>query len=332
MADHPIDLVMPWLDDRDPAWRKERGVYSEKKDEDQVELFRDWELLRYWFRGVEKALPWIHKVHFLTWGHLPPWLDTEHPKLNIVRHEDFIPKTYRPTFSSIPISLNIHRIPGLSEQFIYTNDDFYFLAEVKQEEYFQNGLPCDCLCAQPITEVDAKGFGHILWSNIDALNEFFDMHECMQAHPDKWFSPEYPQAVLDTNLWAQRLRRFPGFKNPHLPTPMLKSTFETVWEKAHDRMHHSSLHKFRALDDCNEWLMRYWQFAEGEFIPYLRKGGRSMEISSPEEELRETLLSSKYRVICLNEGGKNVNFEQRKVYLKELFEIVFPEMSSYEKF
>ena len=113
---------------------------------------------------------------------------------------------------------------------------------------------------------------------------------------------------------------------------MLRSTFETVWEKAHDRLHHSSLHKFRALDDCTEWLMRYWQFAEGDFTPYVRKGGRAMKISSPEEELRETLLSSKYRVICLNEGVKKVNFEARKEYLKELFEIVFPEMSSYEKF
>lgn len=331
MAEAPIDLVMPWLDDQDPAWREQRRACLGNKKEEQT-LIRDWGLLRYWFRGVERALPWIRRVHFITWGHLPPWLNTDHPRLHIVRHEDYIPERYRPTFSSIPISLNVHRIPGLAEQFVYANDDFYFLAPMEPEEYFRDGLPCDCLCVRPITEVDAKGFGHLLWNNLEILNEHFDLQECLQAHEDKWFSPEYPEEVLAANQWAKNLKRFPGFLDPHLPLPMLKSTFEEVWAQAHDSLHRSSLHKFRSFEDCFDWLMRYWQFAKGRFTPYVRTGGRSMTIGGPEEDLRDALLSGQYRVVCLNEGQEKVDFPRRKEYLRELFDIIFPEMSSFERF
>ena len=174
-----IDLICPWLDEKDPAWQQERNQYASPELYNSECMFREWELMRYWFRGVERALPWIRKVHFVTWGHLPPWLNTEHPKLNIVRHEEFIPKAYLPTFNSIVISVNIHRIPGLAEQFIYTNDDFYFLDRVTPEEYFQNGLPCDQLHIKPITEVCTDNFGYILWNNISCLNEHFDLQTCM---------------------------------------------------------------------------------------------------------------------------------------------------------
>ena len=111
-----IDLVCPWVDGSDPAWQQDRQRYVPAELQSGVLMYRDWQLMRYWFRGVERALPWIRKVHFVTWGHLPPWLNTEHPKLHVVRHDEFIPRAYLPTFSSSAIMLNIHRIPGLAEQ------------------------------------------------------------------------------------------------------------------------------------------------------------------------------------------------------------------------
>ena len=74
-----IDLVCPWVDGNDPAWQQERQRYASPEMQSGVVMFRDWDLMRYWFRGVEKALPWIRTVHFVTWGHLPPWLNTAHP-------------------------------------------------------------------------------------------------------------------------------------------------------------------------------------------------------------------------------------------------------------
>ena len=82
--------------------------------------------LQYWFRGVGKFAPWVNRIHFITYGHLPPWLNVDHPKINIVRHTDYIPKKYLPTFNSHVIELNIHRIEGLANCFVYFNDDTFY--------------------------------------------------------------------------------------------------------------------------------------------------------------------------------------------------------------
>ena len=93
-----IDFVITWVDGQDEAWRREKARYvsDSKKVDAGEERYRDWELLKFWFRGVEKFAPWVRKVHFITWGHLPKWLDTNHPRLHIVRHEDYIPQEFLP--------------------------------------------------------------------------------------------------------------------------------------------------------------------------------------------------------------------------------------------
>ena len=326
-----IDLVCPWVDGNDPAWQQERQCYASPGLQSGVNMFRDWDLMRYWFRGVEKALSWIHAVHFVTWGHLPVWLNTAHPKLHIVRHDAFMPKAYLPTFSSSAIMLNVHRIPGLAEQFILSNDDCFFLDRAAPEEYFQSGLPCDCLHILPITEVCTDNFGHTLWNNISCLNEHFDLQSCRTEHWEKWFANCYSNKVNADNQLAASLRHFPGFDCPHLPQPYLKSTFSAVWEKARPRLHYASRQKFRTWSDHTEWLMRYWQLASGQFVPYVRRGGRVIALDKSQEEIKETVLSTENRVICLNESDQAVDFISRRDYLKKLFERVFPQRSAFEK-
>ena len=286
--------------------------------------------MRYWFRGVERALPWIRKVHFVTWGHLPAWLNTEHPKLHVVRHDVFMPKAYAPTFSSSAIMLNIHRIPDLAEEFILSNDDFFFLDRMKPSDYFQSALPCDCLHVRPITEACTDAFGHILWNNISCISEQFDYQSCLAQHREKWFHPCYSEEVLADNRRMEKMRHFPGFANPHLPQPFLKSTFEQVWEKAHARLHYASKQKFRTWSDHTEWLMRDWQLATGKFTPYMRRG-KYIALDAPKEELKKALLSTKHPIVCLNEGEKEVDFLSRRSYVQALFQRVLPEKSAFEK-
>ena len=148
-----IDVVVLWVDGNDPAWQAEKQKYSGKKTDDNnaAHRFRDWGLMQYWFRGIETFLPWVRKVHFVTWGHLPPFLNTDQPKLHIVRHEDYMPKDALPTFSSRALEANIHRIPGLAEHFIYCNDDMFFTRPLKAEQFFdeKTGLPRAQFCELP---------------------------------------------------------------------------------------------------------------------------------------------------------------------------------------
>ena len=111
-----IDFVLLWVDGDDPAWR-EAFLNARKaagRDADLSAIrFRDWQTLPYWFRAVERFAPWVRRIHLITWGHLPAWLDTSHPKLHIVRHEEYLPGEYLPSFNSNTLELNIARIEGL---------------------------------------------------------------------------------------------------------------------------------------------------------------------------------------------------------------------------
>ena len=71
-----IDFVVLWVDGNDPEWRAEKAKYqgAVTDDSNSVNRFRDWGLMPYWFRAVEKFTPWVHKIHFVTCGHVPEFL------------------------------------------------------------------------------------------------------------------------------------------------------------------------------------------------------------------------------------------------------------------
>lgn len=95
--DEEIDLVLPWVDGNDPKWKEDKAKYDNRNlaslDE---ERYRELGLLKFVFRGIEQNLPWIRKIHIITYGHLPKWLNTNCEKLNIVNHKDFIVSNQSP--------------------------------------------------------------------------------------------------------------------------------------------------------------------------------------------------------------------------------------------
>ncbi|HWK98682.1 MAG TPA: stealth family protein, partial [Parapedobacter sp.] len=142
-----IDFVVTWVDMNDPKWQKDFAAYSGKIDNKKNEVtearFRDHGLLKYWFRGVDKFAPWVRNIHFVTCGQQPDWLDTSHPKLRMVNHEDYIPKQFLPCFNSSLIEIYLHRIPGLAEHFVYFNDDFFIIDHLQKSRFFTDGIPND---------------------------------------------------------------------------------------------------------------------------------------------------------------------------------------------
>jgi len=117
-----IDFVVTWLDSNDFEWKKEYEFYkvNDKGDKSKAR-FRDMNFFQYWFRAVEKYAPWVNKVFLITNGKFPDWINKNNPKLVLVKHEDYIPKEFLPTFNSITIELHMHKIKGLSEHFVYFN-------------------------------------------------------------------------------------------------------------------------------------------------------------------------------------------------------------------
>lgn len=326
-----IDFVMIWVDGNDPAWQAEKSKYDQtnKKGDSSVVRYRSWDNLQYWFRGVEKFAPWVNRIHFVTWGHIPEWLDTSNPKLNIVKHEDYIPKEYLPTFSANTIELNLHRIEGLAEQFVFFNDDMFITKPVSEEDFFKNGIPCDTFGLN-IIMFNKGTAGFFNANDVELINSNFKKSEVYARDKRKWFDRNNGLKTIIRTMCLMPWDWFAGFFYDHLPAAYLKSTFEKVWEAEEEVLEATCRDKFRNKTNVNQWLMKYWQFAEGNYIPS-KPLGKCFHIEENNfQEAYEAVRTAKYKLTCVNDTPKTSDFEDKKYKLIEAFEKILSDKSSFE--
>ena len=332
----PIDFVVTWVDGNDPAWRAEKAKYDPSYTKGNSDArYREWNQFMYWFRAVEKYAPWVRYVHLVTWGHLPPWLNTNHPKLKIVNHKDYIPAEFLPTFSSIPIELNIHRIPDLSEYFIYFNDDIYLSSPVTPEDFFSDGNPKHCAIAEPVRNYRYNGpFAHQQFSDMGLINSCFDLCASIERHPELWFSKRYGHKRM-YNRFAYQSAYLPGMMFTHLGTPYRKSTLKKIWQECHAELDDTCKHRFRTPMDYMHQVFSLWEIMSGSFVPVEEDyyGIKFGTLSKGTKRIETAFGSQKYRMICLNDSVDVTedNFPDIKAELDRILERTFPEQSSFEK-
>ena len=335
-----IDIVMIWVDGADPEWRKEKNKYQAQElgisNVDASEgRYKDWDNLRYWFRGVEKFAPWVHKVYFVTCGHVPEWLNLDCEKLVHVKHSDYIPEKYLPTFSSHPIELNLHRIKGLSERFIYFNDDMFLIRPVNKGLFFQGMKPVHPARIHGVLPRNDGGvMPHIYVNMISALNRHFDFHKCLKSNMKKWFNP-FAVGMRDVigNIYNANYEQFPGIGNEHLPVPILKKTIEKVWQDEYQLLDETCSHRFRNERDVSHYMFRYWQLAGGNFVPIKEsKLGVKITIQAENKRLLDIIENQRYPMVCLNDMGRTTDeeFEREKNRFIQAFEKILPEKSGFE--
>lgn len=332
-----IDFVITWVDGNDPAWQEEKmktlNPEGTANIDDRKERYRDWDNLRYWFRGVEKYAPWIRKIHFVTWGHIPKWLNTEHPKLNIVRHEDFILEKFRPTFNSHTIEWNLHRIPDLSEQFVYFNDDMFLLKPITVRDFFRNGKPVDMLALQPdVANVQDPVMPYIYLNNVMLLAKYFDKRDNIKKQPGAYFHLGYPPMYFFYNILELAFPRFTGFYTVHGPSPLKKSTYQKMWELEPELLTNVCSHSFRHKEDVNQYVLREYQKLTGDFIPENVQGFCGYyNIEEKNDRLTKAITGHKKKIICINDSNDEVDFEKVKKEINTAFEQILPEKSLFEK-
>lgn len=328
-----IDFVIAWVDGSDPAWCAERVKYdpNAKDAKHLAERYRDWDNLQYWFRAVETYAPWVHKVYFVTWGHVPAWLNPDCEKLVIVNHKDFIPAEYLPTFNANTIELNFHRIPGLSEYFVFFNDDMFLTRPVKPEDFFRNGLPRDELI-QDAVRFTPNSIGHLIGSDLALLNKHFDKKQLRRQPVTHLMNPGYGLLNLYRNLVLTIWPYYTGFYCSHICASYLKSTLEKVWELEPEVLHKTCLCRTRGASNVNQYLFKFWQLAEGRFAPRSVKFGRAFHLTDQfDEALADAIENSRYSTVCINDTELVSNFEAQKERVKALFQKKLPKKSSFEK-
>ena len=328
-----IDFIITWVDMADPEWRKEFDEYSGRTRNEKNGVsdarFRDSGFLKYWFRGVEKFAPWVRNIYLVTSGQRPDWLDLSNPRIHLVAHKDIIPEKFLPTYNSVVIERYLHRIPGLADRFVYFNDDFYIIDNIKPERFFYNGLPRDIAVFQ-YNPSWSQWYKRIK-NNIRLINKHFDKKEVIRRDYDKWFCKDYGSKARWNRLlsWYDK---FITLRTPHNAQPYLKATFEEVWDAEGEELAKTSVNRFRASDDYTPELFRTWQICRGNFEPYNTYSDTKMfPLMIRSRQAVEAIKNQSYSLVCLNDNIHIKNYSEVMESIRQAFEKILPNKSAFEK-
>ncbi|XP_060603821.1 N-acetylglucosamine-1-phosphotransferase subunits alpha/beta-like [Ruditapes philippinarum] len=249
-----VDVVYTWVNGSDPAFIKDFQMMMKMQNKAKPEVlalnrYNDWGTLKYSMRSVEKNAPWIRHIYLLTNGQVPDWLDLNSPRISIVTHADiFTNKSDLPAFTSPAIESHIHRIQGLSNRFLYMNDDIILPTKVYMSDFYterdgyklrfieerlehcnkvcasnsvNNGI-CEANCTSPSCEFDGddcKGIANIpLYMGSD--KEFmYDSWGGSLRHthfllnkmfgPKDRYIPEHAAHMFDKDVLSKLVESFP---------------------------------------------------------------------------------------------------------------------------
>ena len=296
--------------------------------------YRDNGFLKYWFRGVEAFAPWVNHVFFITCDQHPKWLNTKHPKLICINHKDYIPDIFLPTFNANTIEMNLHRIHGLSEHFVYFNDDMFLVKPISEDFFFREGKPVlDTKIIYPPSD-SIHNFERLLFNDFKLVNSTFNPVSSVLSNNDKWFniSALGLKRVLANLLLFIVVRKLPVSTYGHLALPHLKSTFKEVWEHHSVLLSESSSYKFRSDSQVNQWLLCAWNQAKGTFYPTHRNRIGSCFIYNDDnlKAIKEFIELLPTPLLCLNETEIGGISDSTTSCVSKEFDALLPNKSSFE--
>jgi len=135
MPDAAIDIIYTWVDDSWPGYHEQLGRYAGNKHDRNPNRTRDnLDLLKYSLRSLVAHCPWVGRIHLVTAEpQIPAWLNTAADSLVLIHHQAILEQL--PTFNSFAILSALYRTQGLSERFLYIEDDMLFGAPVMVEDF-----------------------------------------------------------------------------------------------------------------------------------------------------------------------------------------------------
>jgi hypothetical protein len=131
----PVDVVVTWVDGNDPIWHQEYSKYNDTPIDQ--ERFVDVDELYYCLKSIESYLPWVRHTFLVTMRPQQPKYLEDFPNVQVIHHDQIYSNTgWLPTFNSQSIETQLANIPGLSEHFIYFNDDVFIGKPLSKKFFF----------------------------------------------------------------------------------------------------------------------------------------------------------------------------------------------------
>jgi hypothetical protein len=327
-----IDFVVTWVDSSDPNWQRDFANY--KPDVLPIGRFRDMGTLQYMFRSFELFTPWVRKIHFVTYGHTPSWLNINHPKINIVRHEDILPKNALPTFSSCPVELAFGNINDLSEKFVYFNDDMFMITPTTEDRFFSRNLPKDFFQVRILFQDEL--FSHKIHKQMSLIARSFEMKDVFTRRMiPKVFNLRYGiVANVRTFLSLILSRTLSCFALYHHPQPHLRINIQEAYDEYSDDICVTQRQRFKEYDSISAYTYRFWGLINGRFIPYRVRDALYKTISSKTDidDAIEQAGKRQYRFVCFNDADTltEVEYSYFKKRVGGFLHEFLPEPCSFE--
>lgn len=311
-----IDLVYLWVNGNDPAWVARRNACIGKptdKQENCDARYADSGELKYSLRSVEKYAPWIRKIFIVTDHQVPEWLDTTNPRVQIVDHTEIMPAECLPCYNSALIEHFLHRIPGLSEHFLYANDDMYINRPVTPENFFATD-------GMPIIYMFRKRFRKQALSLL-----FFVRGKLLKKVPNL-----NVLAISNASLLVEKkYGKYYGHKPHHNIDAYQKSTFEHVEQMFAEELKSMYPHHMRSPKDIQRCLYSYVDLAEGRGHLRFVSQEHSFRIHVNHRDLYGDFERLHPVFFCMNDTEHATDDDRR--YSIAFLNRLFPEKSLFEK-
>lgn len=340
-----IDFVIPWVDPTDIEWQNaKKQCRREHSGDDSSKYYKDLETLKYVFRSIELNCPWYNKIYLITCGHLPKWLNLQHPNVILVTHDElYFDNKDLPTFNSQSIEMNLPNLKGVSEHFIYLNDDFIIMNKTTEDRFFVNSKPVDFLSHGWLKR--GKLFqtlnGHKPWNSAlnNCLRLINDKFSPVSLSFDTAFHQSYSLKTKLSNFLSINLyKKILWLEHWHHPQPYLLSEMKKVHREFSKEMSVCSKNKFRSDNDLLQYIYRYWNLASDNFTPYKHNDGYVLKINDY-ESLRSGLSHIKkhnnLNFVCFNDQmtdqASEKEFDSIKSTLLAYLKYELPKKSTFEK-
>ncbi|AUZ60633.1 Exopolysaccharide phosphotransferase [Pseudomonas sp. XWY-1] len=298
-----IDAVYTWVNHADTTWQ---SLWKESFPEQPFDpdRYTSNDELRYSLRSLNKYAPWLNRIHIVSNCSKPTWL-VDDSRINWVTHEAIFPdKSALPTFNSHAIEACLHRIPGLTEKFIYLNDDF--------------------ILSQPCLPVD-------FFDETGRSVTYFEPYGMVSGIPTAE-APDY--LIAANNVRALLAKDFPHYNartlHRHVPYCLKKSVMAEIESKYPSAFTKTRLSKLRSEQDVNITSFFYHHYAQltGQAV----KSDASGLIVRPNNI--SAIISKdafKYKFLCFNDGNGSADDTNYKEMTKKFFELRLSHRAPWER-
>jgi hypothetical protein len=307
-VEFPIDAVYTWVDGADPVWRGrfDSAVAVDSGHEYHGEAraanrYDSRDELRFSLRSLDMYAPWIRHVYLVTDGQVPDWLDVGNDRITVVDHRDiFADQSMLPVFNSNSIITQLHHIDGLSEHYLYLNDDMFFGRDVRPDFFW---LPSGIAKVFPSRQ--RRPYAPIGPGTPPHLNITTNIRHVMES----CFGRSVSTAIR------------------HTPYPQLRSVNYEIEERFPEIVANTARHRFRHHTDIAlDQLFHYYAQATGRAVASSISYDY-VNIGSAESltRLRQILIQRHRSVFCLNDapepGVPRIPDEQVTSFLEHYFPV-----------